>query len=97
MSQNNKKECQNKNIDNITSHTKTPLTLSLDENIEIIEEMFTDCDDIKKRTMSLGKGADVKACIFYVEVVVNNITIEESVIGKLLSRLMGMDRQEIYD
>lgn len=97
MSQNNKKEYQNKNIDNITSHTKTPLTLSLDENLEIIEEMFTDCDDIKKRTMSLGKGADVKACIFYVEVVVNNITIEESVIGKLLSRLMGMDRQEIYD
>lgn len=92
----NSDKSSNKNIDNITSHAKTPLTSSLDRNLEIMEEMFTDCDDIKKRTMSLGRGADVKACIFYVEVVVNNITIEESVIGKLLSRLMGMDRQEIY-
>lgn len=101
MSENNKNVnsdiITNKNIDNITSHTKTPLTSSLEKNLEVMEEMFTDCDDIKKRTMSLGRGADIKACIFYVEVVVNNITIEESVIGKLLSRLMGMDRQEIYD
>lgn len=84
-------------IDNITGREKTPLSASLEDNLRVMESMFEDCDDIKKRTMRLGSRADVDACIFYVEVAVNNLTIEESVIGKLLGRLMGMDRQEIYD
>lgn len=84
------------NIDNVASSVKTPLTTSLDENMSVIEGMFTDCDDIKKRTMMLGRDAGIRACIFYVEVTVNNLTVEESVIGKLLSRLMGMESDEIY-
>ncbi len=83
-------------IDNISDKIKMPLSKSLEENLKIMETMFTDCDDIKKRTMKLGNKAEVEACIFYVEVVVNNLTIEESVIGKLISRLMGMDKDEIY-
>lgn len=84
-------------IDNISDRAKTPLSVNINENLKIMEKMFTDCDDIKKRTMKLGREADVEGCIFYVEVTVNNLTIEESVIGKLISRLMGMDKQEIYE
>lgn len=85
-----------KDIDNISEATKTPLSADIEKNMSIMEQMFTDCDDIKKRTMKLGKGAEVESCIYYVEVAVNNLTIEESVIGKLISRLMGMDKDKIY-
>ncbi len=85
------------NIDNISGCEKRPLTSDIDENIRLIDEMFKNCDDIKNRSMKLGSEAQVKARIYYVEVAINNITIEESVIGKLLGRLMGMTTQEIYE
>ena len=37
--------------------------------------------------MKLGSET-VDACIYYVEVAVDNMSVEESVIGKLLGRLM---------
>lgn len=75
---------------------KQSLSVSLQENLQILDEMFTNCDDIKKRSMKLGKNADINACIYYVEVTVNNLSVEESVIGKLISRLMSKTPEEIY-
>jgi len=73
------------------------LSRELEQNLKIMNSLFEDCEDIKSRKMQLGKEADVSACIFYVEVTVNNLTVEESVIGKLLSRLMDKTGEEIYD
>lgn len=73
------------------------LTTSFEENLSHFNAAIKDCDDIKTRTMYLGNEANVKACIFYVEVAINNLTIEESVIGKLLSRLMDKSPEEIYE
>lgn len=72
------------------------LSTSLAQNTQILDGLFTNCDDIKKRTMKLGSDANVDACIYYVEVTVNNLSVEESVIGKLISRLMSKTPQEIY-
>lgn len=69
---------------------------SLFQNESILDSCFEHCDDIKKRTMKLGNHAQVDACIYYVEVTVNNLTVEESVIGKLISRLMDKTPDEIY-
>lgn len=77
--------------------TIIPITKSLSENLKVINELFKDCDDIKSRNMRIGNKSNIEACIFYVEVAVNNLTIEESVIGKLLSRLWDMTPQEQYD
>lgn len=73
------------------------MSADIEKNLTEIDKLFKDCQDIKSRTMSLGREANVSACIFYVEVTVNNLTVEESVIGKLLSRLMDMDKKEIYE
>jgi spore germination protein len=75
---------------------QTPITKSLSENLAVINNLFKDCDDIKTRKMKLGSRSNVDACLFYVEVAINNITIEESVIGKLLSRLWDMTPSEQY-
>lgn len=73
------------------------LSTSLSENTQVLDGLFHGCDDIKKRAMKLGGDASVDACIYYVEVTVNNLTVEESVIGKLISRLMSKTPKEIYD
>ncbi len=73
------------------------LTTSLKENMEAIDERIKDCDDIKCRKMKLGRDEKIEACIYYVEVAVNNLTIEETVIGKLINRLWNMEPSEQYE
>lgn len=73
------------------------LTKSLKENMAAIDEKIKDCDDIKCRKMKLGREEKVEACIYYVEVAINNLTIEETVIGKLINRLWNMEPQKQYE
>lgn len=70
---------------------------SLKENMKLIDERIKDCDDIKCRKMKLGREEKVEACIYYVEVAINNLTIEETVIGKLINRLWSMEPAEQYE
>lgn len=71
------------------------LSLSFAQNSQTLDRLFQGCDDIKKHTMKLGSET-VDACIYYVEVAVDNMSVEESVIGKLLGRLMNLPKNEIY-
>ena len=73
------------------------LSKSLAENMRAIDEKIKDCDDIKCRKMKLGREEKVEACIYYVEVAINNLTIEETVIGKLINRLWNMEPREQYE
>ena len=70
---------------------------SLKENMQLIDRRIKDCDDIKCRKMKLGQQEKVEACIYYVEVAVNNLTIEDSVIGKLINDLWKMNPEEQYE
>ena len=73
------------------------ISRSLKENMKLIDERIKDCDDIKCRKMKLGQHEKVEACIYYVEVAINNLTIEETVIGKLINRLWNMNPEEQYE
>ena len=65
--------------------------------MQLIDRRIKDCDDIKCRKMKLGQKEKVEACIYYVEVAVNNLTIEDSVIGKLINDLWKMNPEEQYE
>lgn len=71
------------------------LSKNIDKNIAAIKSHIKDCDDIKERTMCLAKGK-VRGCIFYVEVAMNNLSIKESIIGRLIWELMDKTPDEIY-
>ncbi len=73
------------------------ISCNIKDNESKLNEIIKDCDDIKSRKMRLGNEALVPALIYYIEVVVNNLSVEESVIGKLLARLMSMDKDDIYE
>lgn len=73
------------------------ISISIDQNMGFMQERIKDCADIKIRDMMLGDKEKVRAIIYYVEVTVNNLTVQESVIGRLISRLDGMSPKEQYN
>ncbi|GHU42601.1 spore germination protein [Clostridia bacterium] len=73
----------------------TPISTNLQENIDNFNRTFSDCADIKQRSMKLGQDSSVGCFIAYVEVALGNILLEDSVIGKLLNTLWEMPEDKI--
>lgn len=75
----------------------TQISVKLEDNIKVFNELFHDCADIKRRTMKLGKELKLSCFIGYVEVAVGNMIIEQSVLGKLLNTLWEMPEDKILE
>lgn len=73
----------------------TPVTTDLKQNIAAFERLFSDCADIKKRTMKLGRELKTECFLAYVEAAVGNMILEDSVLGKLLNTLWEMPEDKI--
>ena len=69
---------------------KTQISLTLAENESVIRTWCENCDDIQIRPMKLGKTGGTGALLIYVEVAVSCVMLKDSVIGKLLNRLMDI-------
>lgn len=76
-------------------NAKTQISLTLAENESVIRVWCENCDDIQIRPMKLGKTGGTGALLIYVEVAVSCVTLKDSVIGKLLNRLMEVPEAEI--
>lgn len=72
-----------------------PVSRSLGENETIIRTWCENCDDIQIRPMKIGEKGRTGALLLYIEVTVSCVTLEDSVIGKLLNRLMEVPEAEI--
>lgn len=59
------------------------ITPDLQENIKNFEELFSDCEDIKKRRIKVGKNLKSECYIVYIEVTVSSVDWKDSAIGKL--------------
>ena len=66
----------------------------IDKNIAVMEEIYKDCADIKKKQMMLGKNKDVKAYLVYIEVTVDMGT---SSLGETLKFLNTKSKEEIQE
>ncbi len=69
----------------------------LDENILWWKQQFSDCADIKMRPMCLGKDMNVRAFLSYIEVTGGKNMMEDSLLGKMLSRLNTMEDAVLYE
>lgn len=74
---------------------KTQISLTLAENESVIRTWCENCDDIQIRPMKLGKTGGTGALLIYVEVAVSCVMLKDSVIGKLLNRLMEVPEADI--
>lgn len=71
------------------------ISTDINKNIENFEKQTEGCGDIKKHKLFLGKSFDVECYIAYVEVTVSNVSLADSVIGKMLTMLEGMSKADI--
>lgn len=65
--------------------TNTPISNQIKENEAYVREQCEKCDDIIIRPMRLGNEKKVECLVVYLEVAVNNMLLEDSVIGKLMN------------
>ena len=59
----------------------------IDKNILWWTQQFSECADIKMRSMCLGEEGSVRAFLSYIEVTGGGFLLENSVIGKVLNQL----------
>ncbi len=71
---------------------KTQISLVLKENIEHMEQLFSVCDDIKKKELILGADQDVPCYLMFIEVAID---MGKSTLNGLLKYLRGLKREEI--
>ncbi|MCD8120141.1 MAG: spore germination protein [Lachnospiraceae bacterium] len=70
------------------------ISVSMNENEKILDAQFTDCADILKREMNLGEQSSRKAVLYYVETAADNMTLQDSVIGRMITCLWEMPSEE---
>ncbi|MBE5922324.1 MAG: spore germination protein [Lachnospiraceae bacterium] len=73
------------------------LSVSLAENEKKIDELFQDCQDILKRELYLGVEDGRRALIYYVEVTVTNMILQDSTIGRMIGHLWDVPQEEQLD
>ena len=73
------------------------ITPDLQENINNFEELFSDCEDIKKRRIKVGKNLKSECYIVYIEVTVSSVDWKDSAIGKLLGTLRTLPETQLAD
>jgi spore germination protein len=74
---------------------KTRIGKDLSENERAYRQIFADCADIKLRPMMLGENRDRACLLVYVEVVVGNLLLENTALGRLLAALETMPDEQI--
>lgn len=74
---------------------ETAVSKDIQQNITWWKQRFSDCADIKMREMYLGKQMDVKAFLSYIEITGGKDMLQESALGKMLSRLNELPPEEL--
>lgn len=73
-----------------------PVSVDISQNKQFIQDMIGNSADIKMREMVLGKD-QVHCLAAYIEITAGSLAFENSLVGRLLNDLAGLDAQEIYD
>lgn len=73
------------------------ITPDLQENINNFEELFSDCEDIKKRRIKVGKNLKSECYIAYIEVAISSVDWKDSAVGKFLEKLRTLPETELTD
>lgn len=71
------------------------ITPDLQENIRNFEELFSDCEDIKKRKIKVGEHLGQECYIAYIEVSLSSVDWKDSAVGKFLGKLRTLPEEEL--
>lgn len=74
---------------------KQPVSMKLEKNERWMREQCRDCADIKFRPMKLGGENSLSCLMVYIEVTVDNVMLQNSLLGQLVNRLWEMPREDL--
>ncbi|MBC7959907.1 MAG: spore germination protein [Vallitaleaceae bacterium] len=70
-----------------TNKIENKIEISLEQNIDIFEALFKNCDDVVKKKFQIGGKDKVWAYISYIDVMIDRRVIEESVLEKIIEEV----------
>ncbi len=73
------------------------ISVELEKNISAFEDVFSNCSDIKKQAMSLGKNGCIGAWASYVEVTVNESGINAGEVGRFVASMKNLEKNQIVN
>jgi len=71
------------------------VSANIEDNIQKFESLMSECADIKKKRFSIGKNFGTKCYLAYIEVTVSNVSLADSVVGKMITFLQDKSENEI--
>ncbi len=71
------------------------ISTNLQENEKHFREIFSECEDLVYRSLTLGKHKDVEAVAVFTEPTIGNMQLHSSALGQTLSFLGTMEKEEV--
>lgn len=62
-----------------------------------LEQIFSDCADMKKKDMKIGSRQEISCFLIYIEVTLSSVMFRTTAIGNFLVRLSQMSSEEVYE
>ena len=75
---------------------KHPVTGNLQKDSAVLFDLFEGCSDLKYNEIHLGTEHNISCIVAFIETTVENMLLDETVLGKMLTILCTMKKEEVY-
>ena len=75
---------------------KHPVTGNLQKDSAVLFDLFEGCSDLKYNEIHLGTEHNISCIVAFIETTVENMLLDETVLGKMLTMLCTMKKEEGY-
>lgn len=73
--------------DDLTNKIEYDISHDLDENIQVFEALFSDCNDVVKKKFQIGEKDKTWGYIAYVDSMINREVVEDAVLEQIISEV----------
>lgn len=72
-------------------------TGKIEHDRQLLEEIFSDCADIKKKEMNIGRAHGISCFLMYIEITMSSVVLQTTALGRFLERLSTLPENEIIE
>lgn len=75
----------------------TFISADIDRNKATMQEIFSECEDLVYRDLTLGKNKDVRAVAVFTEPTIGNMQLHSSALGQTIAFLGSFSKEEVLE